>query len=155
LGELRELNPAVLKATPPAGYPLRIPKGTLAVVEQALSVVPANRRDSWRLHRVEQGDTLAGIAKRYSTAAALITSANHDELPGAGEWMAIPIAYPGDRTSQKSPAKIAPGGRKTASAANSRATQGKTLRKKPPTVARRATAKGTAHRISTTRTPPA
>jgi membrane-bound lytic murein transglycosylase D len=155
LGELRELNPAVLKATVPAGYPLRIPKGTQAVVEQALSVVPANRRDSWRLHRVEQGDTLAGIAKRYSTAAALISSANHDELPGAGEWMAIPVAYPGDRTSQRSPAKIAPGVRKTASAATSRATQGKTLRKRPATVARRATTKGTAHRISTARTPPA
>jgi membrane-bound lytic murein transglycosylase D len=105
LSELRELNPALLKQVAPAGYALHVPKGTLGAVEAAFATVPPDRRDSWRLHRVESADTFAGLAKRYGTAGAAISSANHDELPGEGTWIVIPVAYPGDRTVKPAAAK--------------------------------------------------
>jgi membrane-bound lytic murein transglycosylase D len=97
LSELRELNPALVRSMAPAGYSIHVPKGKLAALEAGLAVVPPNRRDSWRLHRVQPGDTLGGLAKRYNAQAALLSAANHETMRPAGEWMAIPVAYPGDR----------------------------------------------------------
>ena len=93
----------------PAGYALRLPKGSASRVEEALGVVPAQQRDAWRLHRVEYGDTLASVAKRYSTSAASLASANGGELPQPGLLAAIPAAYPGDPVKKASakPAKKA------------------------------------------------
>ncbi len=103
LSEIRELNPAVLRSVAPAGYKVHVPKGMVAELETAFRVVPANRRDAWRLHRVESGDTFAALAKRYNAqTASLVSSANHGELPAAGEWAAIPSAYPGDRAPRVS-----------------------------------------------------
>jgi membrane-bound lytic murein transglycosylase D len=99
LSELKELNPALLKSVAPAGFSVHVPKGTLHQVEEAFSVVPANRRDAWRVHRVSEGDTLVGLAKRYSAQTASISQANHEVLPEAGALVAIPVAYPGDRTT--------------------------------------------------------
>jgi membrane-bound lytic murein transglycosylase D len=95
LSDLKELNPALLKAVAPAGYPLHLPKGSVERLEEAFAVIPAARRESWRVHRVEAGDTLASLAKRYGTSVALIQSANREELPEAGQLAAIPVAYPG------------------------------------------------------------
>jgi hypothetical protein len=46
---------------------------------------------------VETGDTFAAVAKRYGTTTDLLSSANHDQLPEAGMFAAVPVAYPGDR----------------------------------------------------------
>ncbi|HWZ31629.1 MAG TPA: lytic transglycosylase domain-containing protein [Bryobacteraceae bacterium] len=99
LAELKDLNPGLLRSVAPAGYSLHVPKGTLAALESAFAVIPANRRDSWRVHRIRDGETFAGLAKQFSAQTALLSSANHEELPAAGEWAAIPVAYPGDRTA--------------------------------------------------------
>ena len=97
LTELKELNPSVLRSVAPAGTALHVPKGTMPQVEAAFRAVPANRRDTWRVHKLDSEDTFAGLAKRYGTTAALLSSANHDELPEAGSLVVIPAAYPGDR----------------------------------------------------------
>jgi hypothetical protein len=87
--------------------------------------VPANRRDSRRLHRVQAGDTLPGLAKRYNAQTALVSSANRESMAEVGEWMAIPVAYPGDRAAaSKTVAR-----KKTGSTASS-------AHKKPATPAR-------------------
>jgi membrane-bound lytic murein transglycosylase D len=101
IAELKELNPALLKSVAPSGYQLRIPSGTLDQLEQAFAVIPPNQRDSWRLHRVESGDTAASLAKRYGTTAETITSVNRGEIPEPGAFAAIPVAYPGDRVPVK------------------------------------------------------
>ncbi|MCU1334543.1 MAG: Lytic transglycosylase, catalytic [Bryobacterales bacterium] len=98
VSELKELNPSLVKSVAPGGFTLRLPKGSVPQLEAALRVIPADRRDSWRVHRVEAGDTFAVVAKRYGTTADLLSSANHDQLPEAGTFAAIPVAYPGDRT---------------------------------------------------------
>ncbi len=97
IGELKELNPALIKSVAPGGYALHVPKGSLPQLEAALRVIPADRRDSWRVHRVEAGDTFAAVAKRYGTTPELLASANHDQLPEAGTFAAVPVSYPGDR----------------------------------------------------------
>jgi membrane-bound lytic murein transglycosylase D len=96
IADLKDLNPALLKPIAPAGYELRIPRGTLDTLEQAFAAIPPNERDSWRLHRVETGDTAASVAKRYGTTAELVESANRGEFPEAGALVAIPVGYPGD-----------------------------------------------------------
>jgi len=101
LSEVKDLNPAVLHSVAPAGYPLHIPKDTRNLVEEAFQIVPANHRDSWRIHRVESGDTFATIAKKYSTTPLLVASTNGDELPEVGRLAAVPSPYPGDRSVQK------------------------------------------------------
>jgi membrane-bound lytic murein transglycosylase D len=123
MSEIKDLNPAVLRSVAPAGYRLHVPKGSLDQLEAAFQVVPAERRDSWRLHRVESGDTFAGLAKRYNaSAAALVSSANHGEMPAEGDWMAIPVAYPGDRVPKAvkaSPSTKKSRGRKSVTVAHS------------------------------------
>jgi membrane-bound lytic murein transglycosylase D len=108
IAELKELNPALLKSVAPGGYQLRIPKGTLDQLEQAFAAIPASQRDSWRLHRVESGDTAATLAKRYGTTAEMISSVNRGGLPEPGTFAAIPMAYPGDRVPAKRTAKAGP-----------------------------------------------
>ena len=105
LTELKELNPAVLRSVAPAGTALHLPKGTMPQVEAAFRAVPANRRDNWRVHKLESEDSFATLARRYGTTAALVSSANHDELPEAGSLVVIPAAYPGDRIALRTAAR--------------------------------------------------
>jgi membrane-bound lytic murein transglycosylase D len=102
LSELREMNPSVLRSVAPAGHAVHVPKGMQAQVEAALRTVPDGKRDSWRVHRIESGESMADLARRFNTTSAAILSANRDDMPEAGEWVAIPVAYPGDRQPVKS-----------------------------------------------------
>jgi membrane-bound lytic murein transglycosylase D len=99
VSDLKELNPALVRLVAPAGFSIHVPKGSRDSLEAALATVPPNRRDSWRLHRVQTGDTLASVAKRYNAQTALVSSANREAMAAVGEWMAIPVPYPGDRTA--------------------------------------------------------
>lgn len=95
LSEIEDLNPAVLRPTAPAGYQLRVPKGTLAPVMAALELVPPSHRADWRIHRVAAGETLAEIAHRYSTPVSALTAANQQgslDSPIAGDLLVIPVA---------------------------------------------------------------
>jgi peptidoglycan lytic transglycosylase D len=113
VSDIRDLNPALLKASAPAGYELRIPKGTLAPVLMALDLVPASHRADWRIHRVAPGETLADIARRYSASVASLTSANQRgalEAPEPGDLLVIPAASrPARKSSRKSARHTAAG----------------------------------------------
>jgi membrane-bound lytic murein transglycosylase D len=74
--ELGAMNPSVLHNLVPAGYPVHLPKGTGTSVLAGLDLVPAEKRNAWRLHRVSGGETLAAIGQRYGMAAANIASVN-------------------------------------------------------------------------------
>lgn len=98
VSEIQDLNPGLLKLAAPAGYQLRVPKGSLVAVRMALELVPANHRADWRIHRVVPGETLADIAHRYSTALFALTSANQraaldtPDAPVAGDLLVVPVA---------------------------------------------------------------
>jgi membrane-bound lytic murein transglycosylase D len=77
LPEIAALNPAVLKGTAPAEYPLHVPKGSGNQVLAALQMIPSEHRNAWRMHKVEAGDTLSAVAKRYGVTPAAIVAANN------------------------------------------------------------------------------
>jgi membrane-bound lytic murein transglycosylase D len=99
MSDVRDLNPALTRSIAPTGYELKVPKGKGTRVMAALELVPPERRASWRLHRVSEGDTLASIARRYSTAAGSILAANAKpdasaiEETETGEVLLIPAAF--------------------------------------------------------------
>jgi len=125
LAELRELNPSLLRSVAPAGATLHVPKGTLDQLKAAFQAVPANRRDAWRVRRVESDDTFATLGRRFNTTAALVSAANHDALPEVGALVAIPVAYPGDRVPLRTAsAKARPGARATVAKATATKTTG-------------------------------
>jgi hypothetical protein len=148
----------------PAGFNVHVPKGTLAAVETAFAVVPRNKRDSWRLHRVSEGDTFAGLAKRYSAQTASISQVNHQALPEAGGLMAIPVGYPGDRTTgartapARKPAVKGVGAKRrpapaVASALRQKKTAPKTAAKAAPKTAQRSASKAPVRHTASLRTP--
>ena len=100
VSEIQDLNPALLKLVAPAGYQLRVPKGTSQAVRRAVDIIPSGHRASWRIHRVLNGETLAEIAHRYSTAAGAITAANRSVVdpPEPGDLLAIPTGYQAPRS---------------------------------------------------------
>jgi membrane-bound lytic murein transglycosylase D len=93
--EIQELNPALMKPVAPAGYQVRVPKGASSSVVMALDIIPSAHRANWRIHRVTNGETLAEIAKRYSTPVAAISTANQgmSAAPEAGDLLVIPAGY--------------------------------------------------------------
>jgi len=100
--ELLALNPAVLKNIAPEGYAAHVPKGTGNQLMATLELIPPEHRNSWRIHRVGAGETLASIGKRYSTAASSIIAVNKMGKPEAveGDRLIIPT---GMRTDTPAP----------------------------------------------------
>ena len=140
LDEIREYNPSVIRSVAPAGTVLHVPKGSLPQMQAALDTIPQNRRDVWRLHRVQSDDTFASLGRRYSTNASMVSAANHDALPDAGALVVIPAAYPGDRV----PVKVAATRRSPVrSTARRASTTSKTTANKTSAAAKFSTARAT------------
>jgi peptidoglycan lytic transglycosylase D len=79
LAELKDLNPHVRRLTTPRNDPefaLYLPAGSKGKFLQEIAAVPEEMRVSWRLHRVEGGETLSVIARKYHTTPAAIAQAN-------------------------------------------------------------------------------
>jgi len=116
LSEIRELNPALLRPVAPAGYELRVPRGTGAAVRTALGRVPAQDRLSWRLHRVVDGESLAMIGRQYQTSPEAIASVNHllESRPATGDLLLIPASPRAERSVRV--ARRSAGGHRRASA---------------------------------------
>lgn len=135
--EVAALNPAVLRNTAPAGYAIHVPKGAGMQVAASLQLVPAERRVSWRMHRVESGETLAAIGKRFGVAPATIVAANHMDGAEAaqGDRLLIPVAFRADPPAKR-PVSHSATRRTTASSRTRRATVVKTAPKKPVMVAK-------------------
>jgi membrane-bound lytic murein transglycosylase D len=78
---LQELNPSLLRMTTPKDmdFDLHLPKGMAGKFEKAVEAIPEEMRVYWRYHRVESGETLSDIARRYHTTATAIAEANNLE----------------------------------------------------------------------------
>lgn len=109
VSELMSMNPALLRGVAPGGYGLHVPKGSAATLRASLQLIPAERRASWRLHKVESGETLAAIGKRYGTAASSIVAVNNltSAAPEAGDRLVIPAAVKEDAPAKRSTASSA------------------------------------------------
>jgi len=107
LPELVDLNPALLQGVAPEGYMLHVPKGTGAALEASLQLVPAERRASWRMHKVASGETLASIGKQFRATPSSIAAVNGltSAGPATGDRLVIPAAYHQERASAAPSAK--------------------------------------------------
>jgi membrane-bound lytic murein transglycosylase D len=88
--DLLDLNPSLLRMTTPKftgddkEFELHLPAGTADKFETAVASIPADKRVWWRYHKVQNGETLAAIARTYHTTPKAIAEANdlNDGLNG-------------------------------------------------------------------------
>ncbi|MBZ5526964.1 MAG: transglycosylase SLT domain-containing protein [Acidobacteriia bacterium] len=97
LDTLRMLNPALLRMVTPADpdFELRLPKNTAQRFFSEIAAIPPEKWVSWRRHRVEPGDTLTSIARRYHVTATNLAEANslgRSEALHPGQKLVIPAA---------------------------------------------------------------
>lgn len=94
--DLYQLNPGFNRwATDPDGpHHLLIPSDRSAAFEQRLAELPADQRLRWERYRIQGGDSLIAIAKRYRTTPDMLRQVNN--LRGntivAGKHLLIPVA---------------------------------------------------------------
>ena len=103
---LRALNPSLLRMATPEdpSFELHLPQGTAARFSAEIADIPADKWVSWRRHRVESGETLTSIAKKYRVTAAAIADANSLERGAglnAGEKLIIPAAAQQSETKRR------------------------------------------------------
>lgn len=140
VSEIRELNPALLKTVAPAGWQLRVPKGTAEAVRHTLAAIPEDKRIAWRAHRVTESDSLESIARRYRVTERAILAVNDaapDELQ-PGDLLVIPAAAvdaPRPARTVKAAARKKFGAPRAASAKTSRSTTA-AVKRRPASIAR-------------------
>src|SRR6266481_4467000 len=103
---LRTLNPSLLRMATPddPSFVLHLPKGTAETFSAEIADIPADKWVSWRRHRVESGETLTSIAKKYRVTPGAIAAANDLEAGTgleAGEKLIIPAARPVEETKSR------------------------------------------------------
>ena len=103
---LRSLNPALLRFATPgdSSFELHLPQGTAEKFSAGIADIPPDKWVSWRRHRVETGETLVSIAKKYRVTPAAIADANNLErnaAPDAGEKLIIPATLPQSETKRR------------------------------------------------------
>lgn len=102
--ELIRLNPGLLRWTTPANNPeyvLKLPLGTRDAYEQGIASIPPDKRIWWRATKVGEGDTLAGIARRFKLTPVALARANGLDPDASlvdGSRLVLPLA-PGSEAS--------------------------------------------------------
>lgn len=127
VAELQELNPSLLKTTAPAGFHLRLPKGTACLFEDLIALIPPARRASWRVHRAEAGETLAAVARLHRITPAALVAVN---APAAGplesgDLVVIPAVprVPPKAAPRRSPLRTSAGSARSSKASPRQAAQ--------------------------------
>ncbi|MGD8379005.1 MAG: LysM peptidoglycan-binding domain-containing protein [Gammaproteobacteria bacterium] len=96
LDELYRLNPGYNHwATDPHGpQELFVPVDKKSQFENGLANLPPRERIHWQRHRVLAGETLGGIADRYSTTVHLIKQVNslHSNIIHIGQFLTVPTS---------------------------------------------------------------
>jgi membrane-bound lytic murein transglycosylase D len=103
---LRALNPSLLRLATPddPSFELRLPQGTGEKFTAEIAAIPPDKWTSWRRHRVEPGETLASIAKKFRVTTAAIVEANNLERNAAldpGTKLTIPATQPLAETKRR------------------------------------------------------
>ena len=98
---LQELNPSLLRMTTPkdGSFELVLPVGTKDKYLATIAAIPADKRVLWRYHKVESGETLASIAKKYHTTASQISNVNGLEEDDVQAETRLIIPMTGSRDS--------------------------------------------------------
>jgi membrane-bound lytic murein transglycosylase D len=84
-------------------FELRLPQGTGEKFTAEIAAIPPDKWISWRRHRVEPGETLASVAKKYRVTPVAIAEANNIERTAAlepGTKLTIPATQPASETKR-------------------------------------------------------
>jgi len=103
---LRALNPSLLRMATPddPGFVLHLPKGTAERLSAEIADIPQDKWVSWRRHRVEAGETLASIGRKYRVTPVSIAEANnleHGAELDVGKKLIIPATRPVEETKPR------------------------------------------------------
>src|SRR5437660_3083477 len=103
---LRSLNPSLLRMATPDDplFELHLPKGTAQKFSAEIADIPPEKWVSWRRHRVDAGDTLTSLAKKYHVTAPAIAAANSlgkSDVLSAGDKLIIPASQPAAETKSR------------------------------------------------------
>src|SRR5215831_6498614 len=94
--ELVDLNPSLLRRVTPKdqAFDLHVPEGTKEKYQTAIAAIPSDKRVAWRYYKVQPGDTLAGVAKKYRTTERAISQVNglQDNALTADSRVVIPVS---------------------------------------------------------------
>jgi len=102
--ELTRLNPSLLRWTTPPNDPaftLNLPPGTKELFEQRIAAIPEDKRIWWRAYKVEEGETLASIARKLHVSPGSLRAANKLDAESAleeGTHLVVPMS-PGSVSS--------------------------------------------------------
>jgi len=103
---LRSLNPSLLRMATPddPSFALRLPKGTAEKFSAEIADIPPEKWVSWRRHRLEAGETLTTLAKKYHVTAPAIAAANslgRSDVLSPGDKLIIPASQPVGETKSR------------------------------------------------------
>lgn len=91
---VKTLNPALLRsATPPYGYELKLPSGSVPQFEREIAAVPPDERLNWRRYEVRAGETLQAVAHRFRVdpdKLAALNSLPEGPILVGGQRLTIP-----------------------------------------------------------------
>ncbi len=94
LATIKEMNPTFIHNVIPRGLEVKVPMGTGAEVNTLLAKVPADKRLSWRMHKMQAGESLESISRAYRSSSSLISQANEglaaDEAT-QGQVLVVPV----------------------------------------------------------------
>jgi peptidoglycan lytic transglycosylase D len=103
---LRSLNPSLLRMATPddPSFELHLPQGAAERFSAEIADIPPDKWVSWRRHRVEAGETLTSVAKKYRVTSVAIADANNlarNAALEAGEKLIIPAIQPQTETKRR------------------------------------------------------
>ncbi len=103
---LRSLNPSLLRLATPddPSFELHLPQGAAEKFSAEIADIPPDKWVSWRRHRVDSGETLTSIAKKYHVTPVAVADANNLERNAAleaGEKLIIPATQPQSETKRR------------------------------------------------------
>ena len=100
LDDLQSLNPELIRGITPAtpGFALRVPPGSADALRDSIEGIPPDKWTSWRLVKLDPGETLGDIARQFHVTLASLQNANDDldlqNPPADGAELVVPAAPP-------------------------------------------------------------
>jgi len=103
--EIKLLNPAIRNLNTPieAGYQLLVPKQDAEFLALAIDNMQEAPLPKWTRHKINRGESLSGIARRYGINIHALREANnmHNNRIVAGRTLVVPL-----RVAEKAPRKL-------------------------------------------------
>ncbi len=95
LDDLEAMNPELVRGITPnqPGFALHVPPGMGPELQKEIASIPLDKRTSWRLAKLEPGQTLGEVARQYHVSLASLENVNvidaHDP-PAPGTELVVP-----------------------------------------------------------------